>query len=84
MKRCLLQDDGIVSYYLHPDNSDLVNQEWISLDFNQNNLKNKGISDLNNLIINTTKTINLKNKKGGITLWKLKLMKTTLTSITIQ
>lgn len=84
MKRCLLQDDGTVSYYLHPDNSDLVNQEWISLDFSQNNLKNKGISDLNNLIVSTTKTINLKNKKGGITLWKLKLMKTTLTSITIQ
>ena len=84
MKRCLLQDDGTVSYYQHPDNSDLINQEWISLDFSQNNFKNKSITDLSNLIVSTTKTINLKNKKGGITLWKLKLMKTTLTSITIQ
>jgi len=41
---------------------DLINQEWIVLDPNQENFKNKGITSLDNLIQNTTKIINVKTK----------------------
>lgn len=41
---------------------DLINQEWIVLDPNKENFKNKGITDLGNLIQNTTKIINVKTK----------------------
>jgi len=41
---------------------DLINQEWIVLDLNKENFKNKGITDLGNLIQNTTKIINVKTK----------------------
>ena len=54
------------SYLIKDENNtltfDLINQEWIVLDLNQENFKNKGITSLDNLIQNTTKIINVKTK----------------------
>ena len=41
---------------------DLINKTWIPLVPSQKNFKNHGITDLSNLIINTSKAINFKSK----------------------
>lgn len=49
---------------------DLINQEWIPIDLSQKNFENVGIVNLGNLIVNTSKVVNFKNKLGGGQMFK--------------
>ena len=49
---------------------DLINQEWIPIDPSQKNFENVGIVNLGNLIVNTSKVVNFKNKLGNGQMFK--------------
>ena len=49
---------------------DSINQEWIPIDPSQKNFENVGIVNLDNLIANTSKVVNFKNKLGNGQMFK--------------
>lgn len=60
----LIKDENNILTY------DLINKTWIPLAPSQKNFENHGITDFSNLIINTSKTINFKNKLGSGQIFK--------------